>query len=92
MVIVSTRLCVKSSQVDLRIHRGLKPGTSNPNASAAIRRAHNRLPRTAQAGQMAFDMVKYYVYATIAMYGFFSVGMISDAKLFYGADSPMCCE
>ena len=41
---------------------------------------------------MASDMVKYYVYATIAMYGFFSVGMISDAKLFYGADSPMCCE
>lgn len=39
---------------------------------------------------MASDMVKYYVYATIAMYGFFSVGMISDAKLFYGADSPMC--
>jgi hypothetical protein len=31
-----------------------------------------------------------YVYFTMAMYGFFSVGMISDAKVFYGAESPLC--
>jgi hypothetical protein len=31
-----------------------------------------------------------YVYFTVAMYGFFSVGMVSDAKVFYGSESPLC--
>eukprot|EP00964_Phaeocystis_antarctica_P160576 scaffold132289_cov60-Phaeocystis_antarctica.AAC.4 len=36
------------------------------------------------------DLLTNFVYFTMAMYGFFSVGMISDAKVFYGADSPLC--
>ena len=36
------------------------------------------------------DVLTNFVYFTMAMYGFFSVGMISDAKVFYGADSPLC--
>jgi len=39
---------------------------------------------------MASDMLTNFVYFTVAMYGFFSVGMISDAKVFYGAASPLC--
>jgi hypothetical protein len=36
------------------------------------------------------DLLTNFVYFTMAMYGFFSVGMISDAKVFYGAESPLC--
>ena len=36
------------------------------------------------------DLLTNFVYFTMAVYGFFSVGMISDAKVFYGAESPLC--
>ena len=31
-----------------------------------------------------------FVYFTMAMYGFFGVGMLSDAKFFFAAESPLC--
>ena len=31
-----------------------------------------------------------FVYFIMAMYGFFGVGMLSDAKVFFAAESPLC--
>ena len=36
------------------------------------------------------DLLTYYYYVNVVMYTFFSVGMISDAKIFWGAGSPFC--